>query len=200
VVLSIVDNFTRECLELETDVAEVRPCQSLKDHGRKMKNGSRRNSSEFFESAWQFIRVVISMTPNKLDFDAVRKIALSLPDVEESTTYGSPALKVRGKLLACIAIHRSAEPESLAVRVGFDARMELIAAAPDIYYVTDHYLNYPVVLVRLSRIRHDTLRDLLGMAWHFVTMKTLGSKRSVRKQKASTGGVNTLLKTKWPKR
>jgi hypothetical protein len=140
------------------------------------------------------------MAPNKLDFDAVRKIALSLPDVEESTTYGSPALKVRGKLIACIAIHRSAEPESLAVRVGFDARMELIAAAPDIYYVTDHYLNYPVVLVRLSRIRRDALRDLLGMAWHFVTMKTLGRKRSVRKQKASRGDVNTLLKTKWSQR
>ena len=46
-----------------------------------------------------------------------------------------------------------------------------MAAAPDIYYLTDHYVNYPVVLVRLSRIHPDALRDLLGIAWHFVKTK-----------------------------
>ena len=89
--------------------------------------------------------------------------------VEESTAYGSPALKVHGKLLACLPTHRSAEPGSLAVRVGFDDRAELLAAAPNVYYVTDHYLNYSAVLVRLSRVTPDVLRDLLGMAHKFVT-------------------------------
>jgi hypothetical protein len=117
------------------------------------------------------------MPRNKIDFDTARRIALGLSDVEESTAYGSPALKVRGKLLACIAIHKSAEPDSLAVRIGFDRRAELLAAAPDIYYLTDHYANYPVVLVRLSRIHRGALRDLLGMGWRFVTTKTLGGKR-----------------------
>ena len=88
------------------------------------------------------------MARNKIDFDTVRKIALGLSDVEESTTYGSPALKVRGKLLTCIPVHKSAEPDSLAVRIDFDHRAELMAAAPDVYYLTDHYVNYPVVLVR----------------------------------------------------
>lgn len=78
------------------------------------------------------------MPRNKIDFDTAQRIALGLSDVEESTTYGSPALKVRGKLLACIAIHKSAEPDSLAVRIGFDHRAELMAAAPDIYYGTWH--------------------------------------------------------------
>ena len=78
-----------------------------------------------------------------INFDTVRKIGLRLPGVEESTAYGSPALKVRGKLLACVPTHRSAEPGSLAVRVDFDDRAELLAAAPDVYYVTDHYLNTP---------------------------------------------------------
>jgi hypothetical protein len=104
-----------------------------------------------------------------INFDAVRKIGLTLPGVEPSTAYGAPALKVRGKLLACEPTHRSAEPGSLAVRVGFDDRAELLAAAPDVYYVTDHYLNYSAVLVRLSRVTPDVLRDLLGMAHKFVT-------------------------------
>src|SRR5262249_45014528 len=103
-----------------------------------------------------------------ISFDTVRKIGLALPGVETSTAYGSPALKVRGKLLACVPAHRSAEPGSLAVRVGFDDRAELLAADPDVYYVTDHYLNYTSVLVRLSRVTPDVLRDLLGMAHKFV--------------------------------
>jgi hypothetical protein len=104
-----------------------------------------------------------------VDFDAVRKIGLTLPGTEESTAYGLPALKVHGKLLACVPTHRSAEPGSLLVRIGFDDRAELLAADPDVYYVTDHYLNYTSVLVRLSRVTPDVLRDLLGMAHKFVT-------------------------------
>lgn len=46
---------------------------------------------------------------------------------------------------------------------------ELLASAPDIYYVTDHYLDYSAVLVRLSRVTPVVLRDLLGMAHKFVT-------------------------------
>jgi hypothetical protein len=53
--------------------------------------------------------------------------------------------------------------------VGFDDRAELLAAAPDVYYVTDHYLDYNAVLVRLSRVTPNVLRDLLGMAHKFVT-------------------------------
>ena len=62
------------------------------------------------------------MLRSTLDFDTVRKIGLALPGVEESTAYGSPALKVHGKLLACVPSHRSAERGSLAVRVDFDDR------------------------------------------------------------------------------
>jgi len=104
-----------------------------------------------------------------IDFDAVRKIGLALSGVEESTAYGAPALKVRGKLLACVPTHRSAEPGSLVVRVGFDGRAALLAAAPDVYYMTDHYLGYSAVLVRLSRVTPEVLRDLLGMAHKFVS-------------------------------
>jgi hypothetical protein len=118
------------------------------------------------------------MPQHTIGFDTVRKLARQLGDVEESTIHGVPSLKVRGKLLTCIPVHKSAEPRSLAVRIDFDHRAELIAAAPDVYYVTDHYVNYPTVLVRLSRIQPDALKDLLGMAWSFVTVKS--SSRSVR--------------------
>jgi len=99
----------------------------------------------------------------------VREIGLALPDVEDGSMYGTRALKVRGKLLTCLAIHKSAEPESLAVRIDFEQRDALLAEAPETYYLTDHYRNYPVVLVRLSRIPINQLRDLLGAAWRFVT-------------------------------
>ncbi len=109
------------------------------------------------------------MPRSTIDFDTVRNIGLALPGVEESTAYGLPALKIQGKLLACVPANASAEPGSIVVRVDFDDRAELLAAAPDVYYVTDHYLDDSAVLVRLSRVNPDVLRDLLGMAHKFVT-------------------------------
>src|ERR1700757_3128757 len=111
------------------------------------------------------------MPRSTINFDTVRKVGLALSGVEEGTAYGAPALKIHGKLLACVPSHRSAEPGSLVVRVDFDDRAELLAADPDVYYVTDHYLNYTSVLVRLSRVTLDVLRDLLGMAHKFVTAR-----------------------------
>ena len=116
-------------------------------------------------------------------FETVRKIGLTLPEVEESTTGGITSLKMRGKLLAWPAINKSAEPGSLAMRIDFDQRDALIAEAPDIYYLTDHYVNFPVVLVRLSRIDSDQLRDLLQAGWKFVTAKLAASKKRTRKSK-----------------
>lgn len=125
------------------------------------------------------------MPTKKIDFDAVREIALTLPDVEESTIHSAPSLKVRGRLLTCPAIHRSAEPNTLAVRIDFDQRAELIAADPSVYYVTDHYVDYPTVLVRLSRIDRNSLRDLLGMAWNFVSSKNKPRSRRVPRKRAT---------------
>jgi hypothetical protein len=108
----------------------------------------------------------------KTNFDTVKKIGLALPGVEEARTYGASSLKVRGKLMACPALNKSAEPNSLMIRVSFDDRDALIGEDPDTYYVVDHYAPYPCVLVRLSRVNADALRDLLGMAWKFVTAES----------------------------
>jgi hypothetical protein len=111
------------------------------------------------------------MPRSKVDFETVRQIGLALPGAQESTAYGSPALKVNGKLLVCIPSHRSAEPGSLVVRVDFNDRAELLRDAPDVYYLTDHYVDYAGVLVRLSRVDSAILKDLLGMAYKFVTSR-----------------------------
>ena len=126
------------------------------------------------------------MAKKTADFDMVREIALALPDVEESTIHGAPSFKVRGKLLTCLAIHRSAEPDTLAVRLDFEERDRLIAAEPCIYYLTDHYVNYPTVLVRLSRMDRNSLRDLLGMAWRFVSSQTKAIPRRGRNRSRGT--------------
>jgi hypothetical protein len=125
------------------------------------------------------------MPSKKMDFGVVSKIALRLPGVEQSTIHGAPSLKVRGKLLTCPALHKTAEPNSLAVRIGLEQRAVLIAADPGVYYVTDHYVNYPTVLVRLSRIHPDALRDLVAMSWSFVTAKTRTGGRKVPQPRGS---------------
>ena len=109
---------------------------------------------------------------------------LALPGAEEGTTYGTPALKVGGKMFACIPSHKSAEPDSLAVRIDFGQRDELIAADPNTYYLKAHYVNYPCVLVRLAHIRPDALNDLLLMAWRFVSSTTKTRPAPTRKRRA----------------
>ena len=112
---------------------------------------------------------------------ALRLAGLALPDVEESTAYGKPALKTGGQLITCPAINKSAEPNSLAVRVSFETRDELIAEAPDTYYVTDFYRSYPLVLVRLSHVDRDALHDLLSVSWRLSIAKTRrGPRRALR--------------------
>jgi len=106
-------------------------------------------------------------------FDVVRAVGLALPDVEATTRYdGSPVLKVRGVFMAGLATDRSAEPDTLVVRVGLEERRWLLEDAPDTYYVTDYHRSYPIVLVRLSRIDRDALRDLLAVSWRLARAKT----------------------------
>jgi hypothetical protein len=119
------------------------------------------------------------MPRKPLSFDDVRAIGLKLPDVEESSTYGAPALKVGKSLLTCPAINKSAEPDTIVVRISFEDRDRLLKEQPDIYYVTDHYVNYPSILARLPRISRAELRDLLGTAWRFVIERA--PKRAPRK-------------------
>lgn len=98
-----------------------------------------------------------------MTFDAVRKMGLALRGTEEGTSYGTPALKVRGKLFARLR----EDVDSLVIRMEFEDREELMAGDPDTYYITDHYLRHPWMLVRLSRVEPEVMRELLHMAWRF---------------------------------
>jgi len=110
-----------------------------------------------------------------MTFDDVRPIALALDGVEESTSYGTPAFKVRGALIA----RWRPDLDALVVGMGFAERDELMAADPETYFITDHYLNYEWILVGLARVHPDAMRDLLIGAWR----SAAASKR--RKRKAS---------------
>jgi hypothetical protein len=77
-----------------------------------------------------------------------------------------------------MASHKSAEPNTLVVRLGFDQRDAIITDSPETYYLKPHYVGYETVLVRLSRIDRESLKDLLHASWRFVNASL--SKRSVR--------------------
>ena len=118
------------------------------------------------------------MPKNKVTFDTVRKIAMTLQGAEEASAYGSPGIKVGGVLMTCIAINKAAEPNSLMVRIDFDQRDAMIQEDPETYYLKEHYASYPCVLVRLSRITESQLRDLLQASFRFVNSKPKRQRRS----------------------
>ena len=89
----------------------------------------------------------------------------ALPDVVESTSYGTPALKVKGKLL----VRLKEDGETLVMRMDFVNRDLLLRAEPDLFFVTDHYLNYPSILLRLTRVSRSRLKELLEDSWRLVT-------------------------------
>ena len=117
------------------------------------------------------------LAPRTCTFETVESIGRTLPDVEVTTTWGQPTLKVRGKMFVCIASHKSAEPNTLVVMMDFTERDALVEDDPGTYYLKEHYLNYPCVLVRLSRVRVDALRDLIAGAHRFVSA-TVGRESS----------------------
>jgi len=120
------------------------------------------------------------MSPPRIGFKAVESVGRTLPDVEVATVWGKPALKVRGELLACLASHKSAERNTLVVMMDFADRDALIADDPDTYYLKEHYVSSPCVLVRLSRVRADALRDLIAGAHRFVSARAKPSTRKRR--------------------
>ena len=109
--------------------------------------------------------------PHRGSFKTVESAGRTLPDVEVTTTWGQPTLKVRGKMFVCIASHKSAEPNTLVAMMDFADRDALVEDDPGTYYLKEHYLNYPCVLVRLSRVRADGLRDLITGAHRFVSTR-----------------------------
>jgi hypothetical protein len=117
----------------------------------------------------------------KVTWNTVRELCLSLPGVEESTSYATPALKVEGKLF----VRKHQDGESLVVRISDQAKAKRLAEQPDVFYLTDHYVGFPYVLVRMATVRPDTLGEVLEEAWRLVALAAPGSPpRSGRGRKA----------------
>jgi hypothetical protein len=110
---------------------------------------------------------MVSRKPTGCTYDTVLEIARSIGDLEEGTSYGTPALKLKKKFL----LRLKEDGESIAIRIGFDEREILMQSDPDTFYITDHYRDYPAMLVHLSRIDRDRLRDILMMAIRTVVAK-----------------------------
>ena len=113
------------------------------------------------------------MTKRGLTFEAAARAALALPGVELGTSWGTPGLKVKGRFLARL----KEDGESLVLRIGFLRREELLSRSPKVFYITDHYLQYPAVLIRLPQITKGVFDRLLKEAWSEVASESLRSKR-----------------------
>ena len=107
---------------------------------------------------------------------------MTLPGVEVTTSWGQPSLKVHGRMFVCLASHRSAEPGTLVVMMDFADRDALLAEQTDTYYLKDHYLDYPCVLVRLSCVHPDALRGLVIGAYRYVSTKAVATERRRRRR------------------
>lgn len=122
---------------------------------------------------------------SRATFADVRKIGKSLDGVVDATAHGAPCLKLNGRIFACQAINKQAEPDSLMVRLPFDQRDALIEEAPDVYYLKPHYEPWPCVLVRLPKVHRDALRDLMTGAWrHAVAEKPVRARKTKGAKKA----------------
>ena len=102
--------------------------------------------------------------------ERLKKAAQSLPGVEEGTSYGTPALKVRGKLIC-----RIKDAGTLVLMCPLEEKELLMAAAPDLYYETDHYRGWPSLLVRLGAVSDEELAHRLALAWRRQAPKKLVS-------------------------
>ena len=106
---------------------------------------------------------------SRVTYDTVCELAQRLPEVEESTSYGTPALKVRGKMF----VRLKEDGDTIVLRSDSFEREHLLASAPQTFFITDHYRDYPWVLVRLSTVDAAQLGELLEDAWRRVAPRKL---------------------------
>ena len=104
-----------------------------------------------------------------MTFDDIRAIALRWPEVEDGTSYGTPALKVRKKML----VRLKEDGDSLVMPgVPQDERDMLIESRPKVFYLTDHYRDYPMVLIRLSKATRAIVEPLMLRQWRTLASRT----------------------------
>ena len=113
--------------------------------------------------------------------DTVRRLALALPQVVETSEGSRLAFEVEGRGFAWTFMVREARgkprvpnPEVLAIRCELPRKELLIEAAPQVFFDDDHYRGFPAVLVRLAEVDEAELAALLQAAWRLRASKRLG--------------------------
>ena len=97
-------------------------------------------------------------------------LGTALPEVEESTWFRTPALKVRGKSFC----RMKEDGETLVIQVvDLEDKEALLRSEPEVFFTTPHYDGYAYVLVRLDRIGRDQLAELVEDAWRLRAPKSL---------------------------
>lgn len=114
-----------------------------------------------------------------LTYNAVRRLGLALPGVEESTSYGTPALKVSGALMTRLW----EDGRTLVMKTTFEERDALMAEDPETYYITDHYLDYPWVLIRLPKADAGAVHDLLHAAHRLASSEKRRPRKKVGRKR-----------------
>jgi len=103
-----------------------------------------------------------------MTFDEIREIALALPEMEESTSYCTPAFKVRKKLI----VRLKEDQETLVLKMDDENQREfLLQSNPDTYFMTDHYVGYNYILVRMAKVNPEEISDLIEQAWRIYAPK-----------------------------
>ncbi len=103
-----------------------------------------------------------------VSFDKVQKIALALPGVTEGITHGSPSFYVGKKFMGV-----RGEGDILVMKSAIVERDLLVQLEPEKYFITDHYVPFDYVLVRMSKVSEDEVRDLFHKAWRRLALKKL---------------------------
>jgi hypothetical protein len=104
-----------------------------------------------------------------LTYERVVREALALPEVCESTSYGTSALKVRTKLM----IRLKEDGETIVIRTTWEGRERLMTLHPESFFLTDHYVGHPWVLLRLKRASLAVFKPALVAAWRLCASKAM---------------------------
>jgi len=103
----------------------------------------------------------------------LKKIALSFPEAQEKPSYGQPAFFIAKKFFTRLR----AQDNSLVMIVdGMDSRDMMLELDPKTYHITDHYKDYPAVLVRMERVTPEEVRIMLERRWRRIAPKKLVKK------------------------
>jgi hypothetical protein len=102
-------------------------------------------------------------------WDDVIASGTRFPGVEVTTSYGTPALKVRKRFMCRLRT----DPDALVLRCDLGEKEALLQGGDDAFFTTAHYDGYPAVLIRLEAVDPAELDELIEDAWRMQAPKRL---------------------------